>query len=265
MPTRTNYLMDPEYAEKCRKVFGRTPDKPSLELFIPDEFRTPELVEAICGPIWRLEYERIWPHVAELLRRNSVKGDLLEFGVFGGGSFSRLIEIFRPLGLISRYYGFDSFKGLPKADFQHDVPFFWHEGAFSNTSKEGVLKYLRQRLGDDLSDVELVEGWFSDTLPTLQNAITQVAFVRVDCDLYNSTRDVFNFLPGRLADGAIIYFDDWTHEARTGEPKAFFEFAEREEPRYEFERLLTVSDGALAVRVTTRRKDLPGRPRTDGG
>jgi hypothetical protein len=74
----------------------------------------------------------------------------------------------------------------------------------------------------------------------------------VDCDLYSSTADVFNFLPGRLVDGSIIYFDDWTHEVGTGEPKAFFEFAEREASRYKFERLLTVSDGALAVRVRTR-------------
>ena len=188
--------------------------------------------------------------MAELLQKDGVKGDLVEFGVFGGGSFRRHIEIFRPTGVIGRYYGFDSFKGLPKPSFQFDVPYFWHEGAFSNTSKEGVLAYL-QGLGD-LSDVELVEGWFSDTIPTVQDRITRIAFVRVDCDLYTSTVDVFNFLPGRLVDGAIIYFDDWTHEHGTGEPKAFFEFAEREASRYAFERLLTVSDGALAVRVRLR-------------
>ena len=251
MPTRTNYLIDPQYEEKCRNVFGSAPDKPLFELFIPEEFRTSKLLEAVRSPIWQLEYEVIWPYMAALLKRSGVKGDLLEFGVYGGGSFRRHVEVFRPTGVIGRYYGFDSFKGLPKPDFQNDVPYFWHEGAFSDTSREGVLRYLTDGLGN-LSDVELVEGWFSDTLPTVRDRITQIAFVRVDCDMYSSTADVFNFLPGRLVDGSIIYFDDWTHEVGTGEPKAFFEFAEREASRYKFERLLTVSDGALAVRVQTR-------------
>ena len=250
MPTRRHYLTDPDYVESCRKTFGTPPDKPALELFIPEEFRTRELLDAVNGPIWRLEYEVVWPRLADLLQQSGVKGDLLEFGVFGGGSFRRLIEIFRATTVINRYYGFDSFKGLPQPDLQLDLPYFWHEGAFANTSKEGVLKYLGETLGT-LENIELVDGWFSDTLPAMRERIDRIAFVRVDCDLFSSTTDVFNFVSGRLVDGAIIYFDDWTHEAGTGESKAFFDFAEREASTYKFERLLTVSDGALAVRVTT--------------
>jgi hypothetical protein len=100
-----------------------------------------------------------------------------------------------------------------------------------------------------IDNVELVEGWYSKTLPTMGDRIKEVAFARIDCDMYSSTVDVLNFLSGRLCDGAILYFDDWTHDASTGETKAFFEFAARETHRYKFERLLTVSDGALAVRV----------------
>jgi hypothetical protein len=37
------------------------------------------------------------------------------------------------------------------------------------------------------------------------------------------------------------------------ERRAFFEFAEREADRYTFERILTVSDGAVAIRVRVRR------------
>ena len=137
---------------------------------------------------------------------------------------------------------------MPRGDQRNDIPYFLHEGAFADTSKAGALRDPSEGL-DSLENLELVEGWFSDTLPTMQDKITKVAFVRVDCDLYMSTADMFHFLSGRLVNGAIIYFDDWTHEAGTGESKAFFEFAEREASRYTFERLLTVSDGALAIRV----------------
>jgi hypothetical protein len=243
--------MDPVYVAKCEHIFRQRPERPYLELFIPEEYRKTELVHAVYTPIWRLEVDVIWPLMAQLLSRDGVRGDLLEFGVFAGYSFRRLVEIFRPTGLVDRYYGFDSFRGLPPPDPYSVFP-AWSEGAFSNTSKEGVLAYLVEGLGD-LEGIELVEGWFSDTLPTLQDRITRVAFVRVDCDLYSSTTDVFNFLSGRLVDGAMLYFDDWTHDAGTGETKAFFEFAEREADRYTFERILTVSDGALAIRVRVRR------------
>jgi len=217
-----NYLVDSLYAEKCIEIFGAPPEQPRLELFIPEEHRTQDLLNAVRYAIWALEWNVIWPHLAELLRTGGVRGDLVEFGVYNGGSFRRHIEIFRPTGVIGRYYGFDSFKGLPRPDRQNDAPLFWQwEGVFSDTSKERVLQYLREGL-DDLSDVELVEGLYSDTLPTIRDRLTQIAFVRVDCDLYSSTTDVFNFLFERLVDGAIIYFYDWTHEASTGETKAFF-------------------------------------------
>lgn len=248
MPTRPHYLMDPEYMAKSQAAFKQAPEKPLLELFIPEEFRTTELMHAIQSPIWRLETDVVWPRMAELLRRDGVAGDFLEFGVYSGGSLRRMVEVLRPTKMIGRFYGFDSFKGLPKVDAFSEFPGFWHEGAFANTSKAQVLQYLTAGLGH-VDDIELVEGWFSETIPTVQDRITKVAFVRVDCDLYTSTTDVFNFLSGRLVNGAIVYFDDWTHDPDKGETKAFFEFAEREASRYAFERLLTVSDGAMAVRV----------------
>ena len=111
-----------------------------------------------------------------------------------------------------------------------------------------MTQYLQQRLGS-LENVELVQV-VSETLPAVSDQIKHVAFARIDCDLYSSSKDVFAFLSGRLVDGAIIYFDDWTHQADTGETKAFFEFSAREAGRYAFEHILTVSDGAVAVRVT---------------
>jgi Macrocin-O-methyltransferase (TylF) len=251
MPTRTKYLLDPEYAHRYQRAFGVPPERPFFELFIPEQFRKKNLLQATQSPIWRLERDVIWPQMANLLQRDRITGDLVEFGVYGGGSFRRLIEIFRPLGVINRYYGFDSFLGLPKSEIERDHPLFWNEGLFADTSKEKVLRYLADGLGT-LDQIELVEGWFSKTLPAMRDRISRIAFVRVDCDLYSSTCDVFTFLSDRLVDGAIIYFDDWTHEATTGESCAFFEFAESHANRFRFEHLLTVSDGALAVRVKTK-------------
>jgi hypothetical protein len=86
--------MDPEYVLKCQTAFGAAPEKPYLELFIPERFRTAELLYAVYGPIWQLERDVIWPNLARMLQEERIRGDLVEFGVFRGGSFLRLIEIF---------------------------------------------------------------------------------------------------------------------------------------------------------------------------
>lgn len=251
MPTRAHYLTDPEYDACCRRVFGAGPDTPCFELYIPRQYRTPDLLQAVQMPIWLLENNVIWPLMAEMLRADGVRGAFLEFGVYTGHSLRRHVEIFRPTGVITRFFGFDSFKGLPAVDAVDDVPNLWHQGQFAHTSRDGVLRTLQEALGHT-DDIELVEGWFNETLPGLAVRIPKVAFVRIDCDLYRSTQDVFEFVADCLVDGAILYFDDWSHDATTGETKAFFEFADREAGRYVFERLLTVSDGALAVRVRHR-------------
>jgi hypothetical protein len=53
-------------------------------------------------------------------------------------------------------------------------------------------------------------GWFKDTLPLIDPG-TRFCLVNVDCDLYESTRDVLDelFRNKRLSDGCILLFDDY--------------------------------------------------------
>lgn len=258
MPTRGTYVFDVDYATRHDRTLGALPKGPAIEIYLPDSAPS-ELKTKIMKPVWEYEAAVVWTLMAETLSRDGVRGDLLEFGVYTGFSLSRHVEIFRPHGIIRRFYGFDSFKGLPKFEDGNDIPGWWYEGQFSDTSKEKVEAYLASYLGR-LDDVELVEGWFSETLAAKAQEIQRIAFIRVDCDLYDSTVDVFRFAEGRLEDGAILYFDDWTHEVN-GETKAFFEFAEATSGLYRFEKLLAVSDGAFAVRVRLREPKRRGRAR----
>ena len=108
---------------QCHTAFGAAPEKPYLAAFIPERFRTAELLYAVYGPIWRLERDVIWPDMARLLQEEGIRGDLVEFGVFGGNSFLRLIEIFRPLSVINRYYGFDGFRACRSRTSSWITPF----------------------------------------------------------------------------------------------------------------------------------------------
>lgn len=118
------------------------------------------------------------------------KGLCLEFGVYKGLSINMAAKQYTD----RKFYGFDSFEGFPE-DGRKD----WNQ----DFSVPG--------LPDVPENVELIKGWFSDTLPGfLEEHKEDVAFLNIDCDLYSSTHDVFSALAqyGKLKPGVAIFFDE---------------------------------------------------------
>jgi len=72
--------------------------------------------------------------------------------------------------------------------------------------------------------------------------------VRIDCDLYEPARDCLNYLTNRLADGAILVFDDWPHLLGYGEQLAFEEWRVQAS-HLEFEFLFYNTIGHFYLRV----------------
>lgn len=63
------------------------------------------------------------------------------------------------------------------------------------------------------SNVELVKGLFSDSLPPFlaEHAAKPeltVSYLHVDCDLYAGAKDVFTILNDRIQSGTVIIFDE---------------------------------------------------------
>ena len=153
------------------------------------------------------------------------EGDYYEFGVFLG--YGLAAAYMNGLHRKMRFYGFDSFQGLPKPSGIDNGSQF-HETDFK-ASKTLVERNL-QEAGVDMSRVTLVEGWFSESLSETTKRyynMGQAAVVLVDCDLYLSTVPVLLFVASLLQEGTIIMFDDWNcfnGDANKGERKAFREF-----------------------------------------
>jgi hypothetical protein len=125
----------------------------------------------------------------EGVRMAPASGLFLEFGVATGRTIRAIAE--EHLGPV---YGFDSFEGLPED---------WYGGY-------GKGHFATDSLPSVPPNVELIKGWFSDTLPGfLEKHPGPVSFVNVDCDLYSSTRDVLHLLCGRFQPGTVIQFDEY--------------------------------------------------------
>lgn len=174
----------------------------------------------------------------EFVYKSETNGLYIEFGVFQGVSMARAIRSNtawqKKMGRkhITRFIGFDSFQGLPQFEAGDQLSNYgvFEEGQFADTSPAAVYTTLeREQVTSE--GVTLIPGFFSESLPaeSTQNIVGNdpVAIIHIDCDLYSSARDCLDFVSGRIADGAVMLFDDWyCYRGRpdSGVHKAFSEW-----------------------------------------
>ena len=63
-----------------------------------------------------------------------------------------------------------------------------------------------------MNRVKIIPGWYSEVLnenTKKKLQIKKAAIVYVDCDLYESTVPVLDFITDYPVDGSILIFDDW--------------------------------------------------------
>ena len=129
-----------------------------------------------------------------------------------------------------RFFGFDSFTGLPEVQGEDKKAGLFVSGDYS-CSKQEVAQSLSDH-GFDWSRGALIEGFFDQSLDGSlyeEYGMRPAALLMVDCDLYQSTVPVLRFMKPLLQDGTIILFDDWYcfgESMDRGEPRAFREFLE---------------------------------------
>ncbi len=85
--------------------------------------------------------------------------------------------------------------------------------------------------------MELVKGWFEDTLPEFVSKHSEkCSFIHIDCDLYSSTKTIFKFLNEKIEKGTVIVFDEFFNYPgwKNGEFKAFMEFIELNHMKFEY-------------------------------
>ena len=75
-----------------------------------------------------------------------------------------------------------------------------------------------------LKNFSLIKGWFQDTVPTWEER--PIAVLRLDGDLYESTKICLEYLYPMLSKGGILIIDDWD---LSGCVQAFDEYFEKHE------------------------------------
>lgn len=159
---------------------------------------------------------------------SAVNGDYYEFGVYSGFTLYTAWFHAKKLGLNMRFFGFDSFAGLPEVT-GIDAGAGFQTGQYACGIDE-VTAELAKR-GVDWRRLFLIKGFYSESLkPELKTKFDMklAAVVLVDCDIYASTVPALAFMESLFQEGTIILFDDWNcfgASDEKGERKAWHEFA----------------------------------------
>ena len=149
-------------------------------------------------------------HACETVLLDGIKGDFIETGVWRGGSCILMKGILDAYGdETRRVFVADSFAGLPEPDgaaYPADAGDQHHTYAELRVSRADVEDNFRRfNLLDDR--VRFLEGWFKDTLPGAP--IDQLAVLRLDGDMYQSTMDALEALYHKVSYGGFVIIDDW--------------------------------------------------------
>jgi O-methyltransferase len=197
---------------RCQKENGYPLDFSKEEIALIEEVKpyTMTTPERIHGLINALRY----------LHHNGIKGDIVECGVWRGGSMVAAAKTLQSLGDTSRtLWLYDTFEGMP-APTEHDV------------SRKGTMaadKFEKRKRGKDSSNwcyatmeevhnnmavagypperIRLIKGKVEDTL--LREAPANIALLRLDTDWYESTLHELETLFPRLVSGGILIIDDY--------------------------------------------------------
>ena len=186
-------------------------DSSKHSIIIPEFTYSPWLVDKKFREIWPSlrnntrvdEYKAysLWQMVEQV---KHLEGDLLEVGVWRGGSGCLLAYKCQQEKVDAKVYLCDTYEGVVKAG---DKDYFWTGGEVSDTSVERVEKLLRQF---SLENFQVLKGMFpEDTGHHLTSK--KFRMCHIDVDVYQSAKDTLNWVWGKLEVGGVIVFDDYGH------------------------------------------------------
>lgn len=149
-----------------------------------------------------VDHYRCWELWSLVDQLRSLSGDLIEIGVWRGGSGVLMAKRCQLSGIEATVFLCDTFTGVPKAG---DGDTNYTGGEHADTSQEVVLT-LAQRVG--VANVRILKGLFPDeTGAEIQHR--KFRFCHIDVDVYRSAKETFDWIWPRLVAGGVVVFDDY--------------------------------------------------------
>jgi len=209
----------------------------------PYTMTSPERVFALCEAV-------------RYIHENNIEGDIVECGVWKGGSMMAVAEMLMRAGDTSRkLFLFDTFEGMtPPTDKDVDLAGVTAETQLEHSDKMvedsvwcraplEIVKDAVNSTGYPGAMIHFVKGRVEQTIPL--SAPDKIALLRLDTDWYESTRHEMEHLFPRLVTGGVLIIDDYGHWQ--GARRAVDEYLEKNRVKILLNRIDYT--GRIAVKV----------------
>jgi O-methyltransferase len=154
-----------------------------------------------CFELWQL---------VEQANNQDPNAHILEVGVWRGGTSVIMAKHLALLSSNSKIYSADTFTGVVKTS---DRDASYSGGEHSDTSLD-LFAALIKRL--NLSNVVPLQGIFPDETSIEIPSCTVFKLCHIDVDVYQSAKDVQDWIWDKLIVGGIIIFDDYGFASTDG-------------------------------------------------
>lgn len=148
--------------------------------------------------------------------RAGIDGDIVEMGCWKGGAGAFLAWVVKNKGKRKRkVWLYDSFEGYEESrgnEVSNELEKIeqkqsrYHGGAWSS-AKEDVSRVCKEL--NVVEGVEVVPGWFSETVPKSKGRIGKIAVLRIDANLFQATKYCLDELFDLVVEGGYIILDDY--------------------------------------------------------
>jgi hypothetical protein len=173
-----------------------------------DSLKTVKTIQTVRGytALLPIRLAALYKLCREIDKR-SVPGDVVECGVYNGGSAALMASICTTSPLNRSVWLFDSFEGLPEpTEMDGDKARsceWWCHGDLSK------VRVVFQKLRIPESRIHIVKGWFQDTFPSVRTG--DIALLHIDADWYESVKLCFERFYDSVHPGGFIVIDDYGH------------------------------------------------------
>jgi O-methyltransferase len=141
----------------------------------------------------------LWQMVREASKLN---GAMIEVGVWRGGSGALIAQQAKNSNITDNLYLCDTFSGVVKTGGKDS---HYTGGEHADTSKETVENLLEKLV---LKNIKILRGIFPDETGSLVED-TVFKFCHLDVDVYQSSKDIIEWIWPKLVIGGMILFDDY--------------------------------------------------------
>ncbi len=139
--------------------------------------------------------------------KNSIPGEIFEFGCFTGISSAK-ISIASSF-CVKNLYVFDSFEGLPdpKKYGSGEQKSYYEPGEYSSSFESVRFNLSTHGLE---KGVTLVKGFFETSIPEFKNydPDMKISYAFIDVDLSKSIEECLEYVIPRLSPGGMIFMDE---------------------------------------------------------